>query len=120
MLNPKRRMTSTQIRNSSNKLFTLEAKTQNTRHVGKYISTKKVGADEREDITHLYKHPENSAEERNAFDTAYGFGRGPKKWEGLLDIEKEGNDLKFGMYMILHFENVIRSNTAKISSCMQC
>ncbi|KAM3877940.1 protein-glutamine gamma-glutamyltransferase 2 [Diretmus argenteus] len=35
--------------------------------VGQNISTKSVGSDKREDITHLYKYPEGSAEEREAF-----------------------------------------------------
>uniref|UniRef100_A0A667XMM7 protein-glutamine gamma-glutamyltransferase n=1 Tax=Myripristis murdjan TaxID=586833 RepID=A0A667XMM7_9TELE len=38
--------------------------------VGQKISTKNVGNDKREDITHLYKYPEGSAEEREAFKKA--------------------------------------------------
>ncbi|XP_032461878.1 protein-glutamine gamma-glutamyltransferase 2 isoform X2 [Phocoena sinus] len=38
--------------------------------VGQKISTKSVGRDEREDITHTYKYPEGSAEEREAFTRA--------------------------------------------------
>uniref|UniRef100_A0A8C7ZGB4 Protein-glutamine gamma-glutamyltransferase 2 n=1 Tax=Oryzias sinensis TaxID=183150 RepID=A0A8C7ZGB4_9TELE len=38
--------------------------------VGQKISTKKVGSDAREDITHLYKYPEGSDEEREAFTKA--------------------------------------------------
>ncbi|XP_062254226.1 protein-glutamine gamma-glutamyltransferase 2 [Platichthys flesus] len=38
--------------------------------VGKNISTKSVGSDAREDITHLYKYPEGSDEERGAFEKA--------------------------------------------------
>uniref|UniRef100_UPI0035901581 protein-glutamine gamma-glutamyltransferase K-like n=1 Tax=Myxine glutinosa TaxID=7769 RepID=UPI0035901581 len=34
--------------------------------VGKAISTKAVGSNQREDITHLYKYPEGSSEEREA------------------------------------------------------
>ncbi|XP_061841690.1 protein-glutamine gamma-glutamyltransferase 2 [Nerophis lumbriciformis] len=41
-----------------------------TQVVGKMISTKSVGGDDREDITHLYKHPEGSDEEREAFKKA--------------------------------------------------
>ncbi|XP_078501069.1 protein-glutamine gamma-glutamyltransferase K isoform X1 [Lissotriton helveticus] len=40
------------------------------RAVGHRISTKAVGSNAREDITHLYKHPEGSAEERRAVTTA--------------------------------------------------
>jgi len=38
--------------------------------VGQKISTKSVGSDAREDITHLYKYPEGSAEERETFKKA--------------------------------------------------
>ncbi|XP_067089457.1 protein-glutamine gamma-glutamyltransferase 2 [Osmerus mordax] len=38
--------------------------------VGQKISTKSVGSDRREDITHLYKYPEGSEEEREAFKKA--------------------------------------------------
>ncbi|XP_072552168.1 protein-glutamine gamma-glutamyltransferase 2-like [Salminus brasiliensis] len=41
-----------------------------TTAVGQCISTKAVGSDEREDITHLYKYPEGSAEERQVFEKA--------------------------------------------------
>lgn len=42
--------------------------------VGHCISTKAVGSDNREDITHLYKHPEGSEEERIAVETACQYG----------------------------------------------
>ncbi|XP_042338968.1 protein-glutamine gamma-glutamyltransferase K-like [Plectropomus leopardus] len=42
--------------------------------VGHYISTKAVGSDERNDITHLYKHPEGSEAERIAVETACSYG----------------------------------------------
>lgn len=38
--------------------------------VGQNISTKRVGQDKREDITHTYKYPEGSQEERDAFTRA--------------------------------------------------
>uniref|UniRef100_A0A4W4FGA1 Protein-glutamine gamma-glutamyltransferase 2 n=1 Tax=Electrophorus electricus TaxID=8005 RepID=A0A4W4FGA1_ELEEL len=41
-----------------------------TTEVGQCISTKAVGRDEREDITHLYKYPEGSEEERQVFEKA--------------------------------------------------
>ncbi|TRY98566.1 hypothetical protein DNTS_005270, partial [Danionella cerebrum] len=41
-----------------------------TTEVGKSISTKAVGRDEREDITHSYKYPEGSAEERKVYEKA--------------------------------------------------
>lgn len=42
--------------------------------VGHCISTKAVGSDEREDVTHLYKYPEDSEEERIAVETAVQYG----------------------------------------------
>ncbi|XP_073714185.1 protein-glutamine gamma-glutamyltransferase K-like [Misgurnus anguillicaudatus] len=45
--------------------------------VGHCISTKAVGSDERVDITHIYKHPEDSEEERIAVETACRFGSKP-------------------------------------------
>ncbi|XP_036389447.1 protein-glutamine gamma-glutamyltransferase 2-like [Megalops cyprinoides] len=41
-----------------------------TTYVGQFISTKSVGKDAREDITHLYKYPEGSEKEREAFKKA--------------------------------------------------
>lgn len=41
-----------------------------TTSVGRYISTKAVGSDDRHDITHQYKYPEGSKEEREVFEKA--------------------------------------------------
>ncbi|XP_059383211.1 protein-glutamine gamma-glutamyltransferase K [Carassius carassius] len=46
----------------------------NKKAIGHCISTKAVGSDDREDITHLYKHPEDSEEERIAVETACQYG----------------------------------------------
>lgn len=48
--------------------------------VGHSISTKAVGSDQREDITHLYKHPEGSEEERIAVETACRYGSKSKAY----------------------------------------
>uniref|UniRef100_A0A8C2DJ03 Protein-glutamine gamma-glutamyltransferase K n=1 Tax=Cyprinus carpio TaxID=7962 RepID=A0A8C2DJ03_CYPCA len=45
--------------------------------IGQSISTKAVGSDARVDITHLYKYPEGSAEERIAVERASRFGTKP-------------------------------------------
>uniref|UniRef100_A0A672KI14 Protein-glutamine gamma-glutamyltransferase K n=2 Tax=Sinocyclocheilus grahami TaxID=75366 RepID=A0A672KI14_SINGR len=45
--------------------------------IGQHISTKAVGSDARVDITHLYKYPEGSEEERIAVETASRFGSKP-------------------------------------------
>ncbi|NXR12701.1 TGM2 glutamyltransferase, partial [Semnornis frantzii] len=47
-----------------------QKKTTRSSVVGKSISTKSVGRDNREDITHTYKYPEGSAEEREVFAKA--------------------------------------------------
>ncbi|XP_078110757.1 protein-glutamine gamma-glutamyltransferase 2-like [Sander vitreus] len=39
-------------------------------YVGRFISTKAVGSDERHDITHQYKYPEGSKEERRVYEKA--------------------------------------------------
>ncbi|XP_077429566.1 protein-glutamine gamma-glutamyltransferase 2 [Vanacampus margaritifer] len=46
------------------------SKVTSTQLVGKMISTKGIGSDHREDITHFYKYPEGSDEEREAFKKA--------------------------------------------------
>ncbi|XP_075995044.1 protein-glutamine gamma-glutamyltransferase 2 [Genypterus blacodes] len=46
------------------------SRVMSTTLVGQKISTKRVGSDGREDITHLYKHPEGSDEERETFTKA--------------------------------------------------
>ena len=68
-------------------------KKQSKDRVGGYISTKRAGSLEREDVTHLYKHPEGTEKERKAFQTAYSFGEGAKNWTGFLHVEEEGDDL---------------------------
>ncbi|XP_017573407.1 protein-glutamine gamma-glutamyltransferase K-like [Pygocentrus nattereri] len=59
--------------------------------VGRSISTKAVGSDEREDITHLYKHPEGSEEERIAVETASRYGSKPDTYTitGSKDVTVE-------------------------------
>ncbi|PIO23367.1 hypothetical protein AB205_0191290, partial [Aquarana catesbeiana] len=41
-----------------------------TKYIGKYISTKAVGSEDRMDVTHMYKYPEGSFEERAIFNKA--------------------------------------------------
>uniref|UniRef100_A0A3B3XB94 Protein-glutamine gamma-glutamyltransferase 2 n=1 Tax=Poecilia mexicana TaxID=48701 RepID=A0A3B3XB94_9TELE len=43
---------------------------ESTKSVGRFISTKAVGANERRDITHQYKYPEGSKEEREVYERA--------------------------------------------------
>ncbi|XP_058619312.1 protein-glutamine gamma-glutamyltransferase K-like [Onychostoma macrolepis] len=53
--------------------------------IGQRISTKAVGSDARVDITHLYKYPEGSEEERIAVETASRFGSKPTFYPSPTD-----------------------------------
>ncbi|XP_072320520.1 protein-glutamine gamma-glutamyltransferase 2-like [Eucyclogobius newberryi] len=67
--------------------------------VGQKISTKRVGHDEREDITHLYKYPEGSEEERAVFKKAEHQNKLSKRpqQEGGLQLSIKGSqDMKKG------------------------
>uniref|UniRef100_UPI003AACCF21 protein-glutamine gamma-glutamyltransferase 2-like n=1 Tax=Centroberyx gerrardi TaxID=166262 RepID=UPI003AACCF21 len=52
-----------------------------TKSVGSCISTKAVGLDERHDITHQYKYPEGSKEERQVFEKAQHHNKLQQKGE---------------------------------------
>ncbi|XP_076028147.1 protein-glutamine gamma-glutamyltransferase 2-like [Genypterus blacodes] len=43
---------------------------ESTKSVGRFISTKSVGSDKRHDLTHKYKYPEGSKEERQVYEKA--------------------------------------------------
>nr|XP_020028077.1 protein-glutamine gamma-glutamyltransferase 2 isoform X2 [Castor canadensis] len=65
--------------------------------VGLKISTKSVGRDEREDITHAYKYPEGSAEERAAFTRANHLNKLAEEEEsGVAMRIRVGQDLNMG------------------------
>ncbi|XP_028988413.1 protein-glutamine gamma-glutamyltransferase K isoform X2 [Betta splendens] len=70
--------------------------------VGHCISTKAVGSDEREDITHLYKHPEGSEEERIAVETASRYGSKPDVYSKAMaedvsvEVKIEGEGPRMG------------------------
>uniref|UniRef100_A0A669CTK6 Protein-glutamine gamma-glutamyltransferase K n=1 Tax=Oreochromis niloticus TaxID=8128 RepID=A0A669CTK6_ORENI len=70
--------------------------------VGVSISTKAVGSDERSDITHLYKHPEGSDEERIAVETACSYGSKAKAYSSptaedvSLEVTLDGEGPKMG------------------------
>nr|CAB3266932.1 transglutaminase [Phallusia mammillata] len=59
------------------------------RDVGKRISTKAVGSDEREDVTKYYKFEEDTPEERTAFERAYAHGR-KADYHDKFVIKEEG------------------------------
>ncbi|XP_058619797.1 protein-glutamine gamma-glutamyltransferase K-like [Onychostoma macrolepis] len=62
--------------------------------IGQCISTKAVGSDARVDITHLYKYPEGSWEERVAVERASRFGSKP-----ALYPSPTGNDVSVEIVM---------------------
>ncbi|XP_078360107.1 coagulation factor XIII A chain-like isoform X1 [Oculina patagonica] len=59
--------------------------------IGKMISTKAVGSDQRDDITHEYKHPEGSIQERRAVEMAYKYSS--RKDQAIYGLPTE--DVKF-------------------------
>ncbi|XP_030642757.1 protein-glutamine gamma-glutamyltransferase K [Chanos chanos] len=70
--------------------------------VGHFISTKAVGSDERADITHLYKYPEGSEEERIAVETACRYGTKPHTYSSptakdvTIEVTMEGEGPRMG------------------------
>ncbi|XP_036042234.1 protein-glutamine gamma-glutamyltransferase 2 [Onychomys torridus] len=65
--------------------------------VGQKISTKSVGRDEREDITHTYKYPEGSPEEREAFNRANHLNKLAEKEEtGVAMRIRVGESMSMG------------------------
>ncbi|XP_034036368.1 protein-glutamine gamma-glutamyltransferase K-like isoform X2 [Thalassophryne amazonica] len=70
--------------------------------VGHYISTKAVGSDKRSDITHLYKHPEGSEEERIAVERACRYGSkseaysAPKAEDVSVEVTMDGEGPQMG------------------------
>ncbi|XP_076839967.1 protein-glutamine gamma-glutamyltransferase K-like [Brachyhypopomus gauderio] len=73
-----------------------------TNLVGRSISTKAVGSDSRVDITHTYKYPEGSEEERNAVETASRYGSKPDTYstsvadDVTIEIATKGEGPKMG------------------------
>ncbi|XP_022782995.1 coagulation factor XIII A chain-like isoform X1 [Stylophora pistillata] len=59
--------------------------------IGKMISTKAEGSDDRDDITHQYKHPEGSVQERRAVEMAYKYSS--RKDQAIYGLPTE--DVKF-------------------------
>uniref|UniRef100_A0A673XAR5 Protein-glutamine gamma-glutamyltransferase K n=1 Tax=Salmo trutta TaxID=8032 RepID=A0A673XAR5_SALTR len=68
----------------------------------KIYCTKAVGSDERDDITHLYKHTEGSEEERIAVETASRYGTKPDVYstsraeDVSLEVKLEGEGPRMG------------------------
>ncbi|KAF4078495.1 hypothetical protein AMELA_G00199780, partial [Ameiurus melas] len=89
------------------------------------ISTKAVGYDRRVDITHLYKHPEGSEEERIAVETASLYGSKPKIYSHAvaddvkLQVAVEGEGPWVGEDAQLSF-TVNNGSSAKRSIKLYC
>ncbi|XP_010638353.1 protein-glutamine gamma-glutamyltransferase 2 [Fukomys damarensis] len=88
--------------------------------VGLKISTKSVGRDEREDITHTYKYPEGSEEEREAFTRANHLNKLAEKEEakeeGRVDMRiRVGQSMNMGsdFEVFAHITN----STAESHNC---
>lgn len=88
--------------------------------VGLKISTKSVGRDEREDITHTYKYPEGSEEEREAFTRANHLNKLAEKEEakeeGRVDMRiRVGQSMNMGsdFEVFAHITN----STAESRNC---
>ncbi|XP_053500040.1 protein-glutamine gamma-glutamyltransferase 2a isoform X2 [Ictalurus furcatus] len=86
-------------------------------HVGQCISTKAVGTDEREDITHLYKYPEGSEEERQVFEKANHINRLIQNEEepGLYAKIKLNPDMMVGSDFDVYAQ--VKNNTDTVKNC---
>ncbi|XP_057712919.1 protein-glutamine gamma-glutamyltransferase 2-like [Corythoichthys intestinalis] len=87
-----------------------------TKSVGRFISTKAVGSDERHDITHEYKYPEGSKEEREVYEKAQHHNKLQQRGEepGLhLKIKLAKNMIvgsDFEVYAILTNNSMVTKN----------
>nr|XP_061814203.1 protein-glutamine gamma-glutamyltransferase 2-like [Nerophis lumbriciformis] len=93
------------------------SKVNSTQLVGKMISTKGIGSDKREDITHLYKHPEGSDEEREVFKKADHQNKllQLKENEGLNVTIKVSTEMKKGCDFDVYA--VVTNNTQSDRKC---
>lgn len=93
----------------------------NSMVVGQKISTKSVGRDQREDITHTYKYPEGSAEEREAFSRANNLNKLAAKEEtGLAMRIRVARSMKMGsdFEVLAHITNdTAESHTCRLLLC---
>ncbi|XP_041941056.1 protein-glutamine gamma-glutamyltransferase 2 [Alosa sapidissima] len=84
--------------------------------VGQHISTKSVGSDQREDITHLYKYPEGSEEERESFKRAEHLIKLQQDKEVGLDVKiKVSSSMKKGCDFDVFA--VVKNKTASDKKC---
>ncbi|KAI1892306.1 hypothetical protein AGOR_G00131980 [Albula goreensis] len=85
--------------------------------VGQCISTKCVGEDKREDITHLYKYPEGSEKEREVFEKANHHNKLKERGQepGLNVQIKVSEDMKRGNDFPVFA--VVTNNTQSAKTC---
>ncbi|TMS19801.1 Protein-glutamine gamma-glutamyltransferase 2 [Larimichthys crocea] len=93
------------------------SKVISTTAVGQKISTKSVGRDTREDITHLYKYPEGSDEERETFKKANHQNKllQQQQNEGLHLTIKVTSDMRKGCDFDVYA--VVTNNTQSDKKC---
>ncbi|KAI4879152.1 hypothetical protein NFI96_021249 [Prochilodus magdalenae] len=82
--------------------------------VGQKISTKSVGSDTREDITHLYKYKEGSREERESYRNAQVYQDYDLRFEELGDVMK-GSDFVLNI-LITNKSSVKKEIKLQVSS----
>ncbi|XP_068599342.1 protein-glutamine gamma-glutamyltransferase K-like [Brachionichthys hirsutus] len=83
------------------------------RTVGHFISTKSVGSEERNDITHLYKHREGTELERISVETACSYGSKAGEFSSStsedvsIEVTMNGEDPKMGqdVSLLIKFKN---------------
>uniref|UniRef100_A0A4X1TKD8 Protein-glutamine gamma-glutamyltransferase 2 n=1 Tax=Sus scrofa TaxID=9823 RepID=A0A4X1TKD8_PIG len=89
--------------------------------VGLKISTKSVGRDEREDITHTYKYPEGSPEEREAFTKANHLNKLADKEESEVAMRirvGEGMNMGSDFDVFAHItNNTAEEHTGRLLLC---
>ncbi|XP_008316246.1 protein-glutamine gamma-glutamyltransferase 2-like isoform X1 [Cynoglossus semilaevis] len=106
----------TKLQLSTGKILTVR---ESTSSVGRSISTKAVGSDERRDITHKYKYPEGSKKERQVYEKAQHHNKLQQRGEKpglnlkikLIDNMVMGSD--FDVYALLK-NNSMESKTCNV------
>ncbi|XP_056155329.1 protein-glutamine gamma-glutamyltransferase 2a, partial [Lampris incognitus] len=90
---------------------------ESTKSVGQCISTKAVGVDERHDITHQYKYPEGSTEERQVYEKAQHHNKLQQQGEepGLRIKVKLASNMTVGSDFDVHA--VLTNNCMVAKTC---
>ncbi|NXX41675.1 EPB42 protein, partial [Tricholaema leucomelas] len=80
-----------------------------TKYIGNNISTKGVGSDRCEDVTHHYKHPEGSLQEKEVLDKAY---------RKIKQLETSSSQAEFSLIPPAHEDPVNLSIQLQSKSCL--